>query len=115
MHSSPYGIVDVVECWEDGPHAVDLAPVPVDLRDDEEDREEGEGECEAGDDRVRRGVDVFQGLEVSDVGDDLLGQRVQLWDVGLDCLAVGGAVRERLDHGHGDADIWGDEHLGGFV
>jgi hypothetical protein len=92
MHSSPHGIMDVVECREDGPHAVHLAPVPVDLGDDEEDGEEGEGECEAGDDRVGRGVDVFQGLEVSDVGDDLLGQRVQLRDVGLDCLAVGSVL-----------------------
>jgi hypothetical protein len=80
VHPSPHGIVDVVDRREDGPHAVDLAPVPVDFGDDEEDGEERKGECEAGDDRVGRGVDVFQGLQVADVGEDLLGQRVQLRD-----------------------------------
>jgi hypothetical protein len=105
--------VDVVDCRKNGPHAVDLAPVPVDFGDDEEDWEEREGECEAGDDRVGRGVDIFQGLGVSEAGDDLVRQGVQLRDVRLDRLAVGSAVGERLDHGHGDAGIWCDEHVGG--
>lgn len=115
VHPSPHGIMDVVEGGEDGPHAVDLAPVPVDFGDDEEDWEEREGEGEAGDDGVGRGVDIFQGLEVSDVGDDLVGQRVQLGDVRLDCLAVRGAIGERLDHRHRNADVRGDEHLGGCI
>jgi hypothetical protein len=84
VRPSPYGIVNVVEGRQNRPHAVYLAPIPVDLRDDEEDREERERKGEARDDRVGRGVNVLQSLEVANVGEDLLGQLVELRDVRFD-------------------------------
>jgi hypothetical protein len=84
--------VNVVQRRKNRPHAIDLAPVPVDLGDDEKDREERERESKARDDRVCCGVDVFQSLEVADVGEDLLGERVELGDVGFHGRAVRGTV-----------------------
>ena len=89
--------MNIVEGRQNRPHAVHLAPVPVDLRDDEEDREERERKGEARNDRVGRGVNVLESLEVANVGEDLLGQLVELRDVGLDSGAVGSTVCERLD------------------
>jgi hypothetical protein len=97
IHSSPHGIVNVVKGREDRPHAVYLTPVPVDLRDNQEDREEREREGEARDDRVGRGVDVLQSFEVANVGEDLLRQRVELRDVRFDSGAVRSTVGECLD------------------
>lgn len=97
VHPSPHSIVNVVYGWQNGPHAVNLTPVPVDLGDDEEDREKREREGEARDDRVGRHVDVLQSLEIANIGEDLLGQRVELGDVRLDSCAVRSAVGECLD------------------
>ena len=97
VHPSPHGIVDVVQGWEDRPHAIHLAPVPVNFRDDEENREEREREGEARDDGVSRRVNILQSLEVANVGEDLLRQRVELRDPRLDSCAVRSTVGECLD------------------
>ena len=112
VHSSPHGIVNVVHGRENRPHTVDLAPVPVDLRNDEEDGDEREGEGKARDDRVRRGVDTFKAIEVAYVGEDLVGQRVELRNPWLDGCAVRSAIGERLDDGHGNPGRRRDEHIG---
>jgi len=114
VQPSPHSIVNVVYSRQNGPHAVDLTPVPVDLGDDEEDWEEREREGEARDNRVGRDVDVLQSLKVANVGEDLLRQRVELRDVRLDGCAVRGAVGECLDQGHGDPGWRSDEHAGGI-
>lgn len=106
--------MNVVYSRQNGPHAVDLTPVPVDLGDDEEDWEEREREGEARDNRVGRDIDVFQSLKVANVGEDLLRQRVELRDIRLDGCAVRSAVGECLDQGHGDPGWRSDEHAGGI-
>jgi hypothetical protein len=113
VHPSPHSIVNVVQGRQDRPHAVYLTPVPVDLRNDEEDWEERQREREARDNWVRRGVNVLQSLKVANVGEDLLGERVELRNVGLYGCAVGGTVGECLDYGHGCPSWWSDEHVGG--
>lgn len=105
--------MNVVQGRENGPNAVNLTPVPVDLRDDEEDREERERKGEARNDRVRGSVDVLQGIEVANVGEDLLGKRVELWNVGFYSRAVRSAVGECLDQGHCYPDWRSDEHICG--
>lgn len=111
---SPYCIMNVVQGRQNRPHAVYLTPVPVNLGDDEEDREECKRECEARDDRVGRSVDVLQSLEVTNVGEDLLGERVELRNVGFDGCAVGSTVGECLNQGHGDPGWRSDEHVDGI-
>ena len=113
VHPSPHSIVNVVQGREDRPHAIHLAPVPVDFRDDQKDREEREREGEARYDRICRGVDILQSLEVANVGEDLLGQRVELRDPRFDGCAVRSTVGECLDQGHSYPNWWSDEHAGG--
>ena len=114
VQPSPHSIVDVVYSRQNGPHAVDLTPVPVDFGDNEEDWEKREREGEARDDRVGRDVNVLQSLKVANIGEDLLGQRVELRDVWLDSCAVGSAVGECLDQGHSYPGWRSDEHAGGI-
>lgn len=100
IHPGPHSIVDVVHGREERPDAIDLAPVPVDLRENQEDREQREREREARNDRVGRGVHIFQAFEISNVRENLLGKGVELRDIRFDGLAVGCTIGQCFDDGH---------------
>ena len=108
IHSRPDGEMRVVEGGQDGPDAVDLAVIAVDFGDDEEDGDQENGEGEACDARVGRGVEVGQGGGGGGRGVELGGEGVELGEVGFEGYRVGGAVGE----GGGEGEDGGGERRG---
>lgn len=82
----PYGvcvqsIVDIVNRGKDAPDSIDLRVVPIDLRNDQEYREDGAGKSEGGDQRVGGHIKDLESLWVGDALKDLLGEIIELWYV----------------------------------
>jgi hypothetical protein len=59
-------IMQIVDRGQKGPDPVDLRIVLVDLRDDEEDGRDGQGERKRGNERVCIEIQLFQGSRVGD-------------------------------------------------
>lgn len=61
--------MDVVDGGQDAPHAVHLAVVAIDLADEQEDGEQGDGENEGGHEGVGGEVELLVYLNVGEVLD----------------------------------------------
>lgn len=92
------GIVNVPDGGENGPEAVDLGIIPVDLRSDEEYWRDCKSECQGGQERIRIQIDLFEGCRIGHAVKDHLWHRTQLIQIWRDGAEVVGAFCQSPDH-----------------
>ncbi len=89
-----------VQRRQEAPAAVDLRVVAVDLGHDQEHGAEEQRDGKARDERVRLGVELQQALTARKDIEQLLGEGIELREVGRHRLGVVGALLERAHEGH---------------
>ena len=81
---SPDHVMRVIQRGQNRPAPIHLGVIAVELRDEEEERREGEGEAESGDERVRGEVDLGERGCAEAGCKDAVWQLVEGGDVWLD-------------------------------
>lgn len=111
----PHIIMHVVDDGQDTPEPVHLRVVAIDLRHGEDDGRYKQRKGQRCHQRIGRGIDGLQRLQVGDVCGDLVRQVVELRQEWLHGFAEVGTFLHRLDEGQGRIEVGaGVGHDGGW-